>query len=188
MATLKELLGTNYKDGMTVEEAETALQGMNLADLSKGEYVSKAKYTDDTKLLAQYKAQAEGKQAEIDTAVEAAKKEAKKEFDKLLAAERTADKRKRAKEKVYEGLSDEQKGIYDAFIKDEDLTLSEDGESFTNFDELSKPVKEKYKTLFPVDADGSFDKGGLPPTGGTKPVAEDPFGFNFVPTEPKTKK
>ena len=42
--TLKELLGTNYKEGMTFEEAEKALEGMNLADLSKGEYVSKSKY------------------------------------------------------------------------------------------------------------------------------------------------
>lgn len=163
--TLKELLGTNYKDGMTVEEAEEALKGKNLVDLSNGEYVSKSKYTDDTKLLAQYKAAVEGKQAEIDKAVEAAKAAAKteyeKEYEKKLEAERTADKRKRAKEKHYTGLTDEQKGVFDAFIKDDDLKLADDGESFSNFEELSKSVKEKYKTLFPADPNGSNKKAGL---------------------------
>lgn len=46
---LKELLGDKWKDGMTVEEAETALTGKNLADLSTGEYVSKGKYADALK-------------------------------------------------------------------------------------------------------------------------------------------
>ena len=46
MATIRELLGDNYKDGMTFEEVETALSSMKLADLSKGEYVSKGKMTD----------------------------------------------------------------------------------------------------------------------------------------------
>lgn len=173
--TLKELLGTNYKDGMTVEEAEKALEGMKLADLSTGEYVSKSKYADDTKLLAQYKAAAEGKQAEIDAAVEAAKAAAKTEYEQKLDAERTADKRKRAKEKHYNGLTDEQKGVYDAFIKDEDLKLADDGESFTNFDELAKPVKDKYKTLFPVDPNGSNKKAGLGDDGGSGAGSGDEF-------------
>lgn len=45
MATLKELLGEKYKDGMTLGEVEEALNGKNLADLATGDYVSKAKYT-----------------------------------------------------------------------------------------------------------------------------------------------
>jgi hypothetical protein len=138
-------------------------------DLSKGEYVSKAKYDDDTKQLGEYKAQAEGKQGEIDSAVakavEKAKAEAKTEYEKQLENERTAGKRKRAKEKAYEGLTDEQKGIFDALLKEDDLELSEDGESYSNFDELSKPIKEKYKTLFPV-GDGSQGKAGVPPASG----------------------
>lgn len=43
MATLKELLGENYKEGMSFADIETALTGKNLADLSTGEYVSKGK-------------------------------------------------------------------------------------------------------------------------------------------------
>ena len=44
MATLKEILGDSYKDGMSLEEIETALYGKNLADLSSGQYVSVGKY------------------------------------------------------------------------------------------------------------------------------------------------
>ena len=55
MATLRELLGTAYKEGMTFEEAEKALVSKRLVDLFTGEYVSKAKYDDDTKLLASTK-------------------------------------------------------------------------------------------------------------------------------------
>ena len=46
MATIRELLGDNYKDGMTFEEVENALASMKLADLSTGDYVSKGKMTD----------------------------------------------------------------------------------------------------------------------------------------------
>ena len=44
MATLKEILGEAYKDGMTVEEIETALATKKIADISTGAYVSVSKY------------------------------------------------------------------------------------------------------------------------------------------------
>lgn len=44
MATLKEILGEAYKDGMTVEEIETAISNKKFADLSTGAYVSISKY------------------------------------------------------------------------------------------------------------------------------------------------
>ena len=44
MATIKELLGEDYKEGMTLAEIETALASKKVADLSKGEYVSLGKY------------------------------------------------------------------------------------------------------------------------------------------------
>ena len=44
MATLKEILGEAYKEGMSFAEIETALNGKNLADLSGGQYVSVGKY------------------------------------------------------------------------------------------------------------------------------------------------
>lgn len=44
MENIKTLLGSSYKEGMTVEEINKALEGKKLVDLSTGEYVSKAKY------------------------------------------------------------------------------------------------------------------------------------------------
>ena len=44
MATLKELLGNAYREGMTLAEIEEATKAMNLADLSGGGYVSLGKY------------------------------------------------------------------------------------------------------------------------------------------------
>lgn len=43
---LKELLGDAYKDGMSIDEIDTALSGKKLVDLESGEYVSKGKLTD----------------------------------------------------------------------------------------------------------------------------------------------
>ena len=44
MATLKEIVGEAYKDGMTVEEIETAIANKKLVDISTGAYVSISKY------------------------------------------------------------------------------------------------------------------------------------------------
>ena len=48
---IQELLGTDYKEGMTVDDINTALQGKKIADLSSGEYIVKldSKLTDDEK-------------------------------------------------------------------------------------------------------------------------------------------
>lgn len=44
--TLQELLGENFKEGMTVEEISNQISQMKLADLSKGDYVAKGKLTE----------------------------------------------------------------------------------------------------------------------------------------------
>lgn len=44
MENIKELLGESYKEGMTLEEVDKALEGKKLVDLSTGEYVAKGKY------------------------------------------------------------------------------------------------------------------------------------------------
>lgn len=44
MATIREILGEAYKDGITFAEVEEATKAMNLADLSGGGYVSIGKY------------------------------------------------------------------------------------------------------------------------------------------------
>ena len=51
MEFLKQLLGDKYKEGMTVEEINSALEGRKFADLSTGEYVSKGKAEADQKAM-----------------------------------------------------------------------------------------------------------------------------------------
>lgn len=188
MATLRELLGSAYKEGMTLEEAEKALASKRLADLSTGEYVSIEKYNADTKLLGDLQTQVNGKQAEIDAAVAAARAAAEKEYQAKLDKERNADKRNLALGKSYEGLSAEQKAVYDAFLKKDDLKLAEDGQSFSNFEELAKPIREQFKTLFPV-GDDSQNRAGLAPAPGqtVPPATGDMFGFGFIPPKKAEK-
>ena len=46
---LEQILGDRYHEGMTIDEINTALSGMKLADLSTGAYVDKNKYDADLK-------------------------------------------------------------------------------------------------------------------------------------------
>ena len=48
---LKELLGENYREDMSLAEIEKALAGKKLADLSTGKYVDKYKYDTDLSKL-----------------------------------------------------------------------------------------------------------------------------------------
>ena len=52
---LKELLGENYKEDITVEEIGNLISAMKLADLSKGEYVAKGKLTEAENKLTNLK-------------------------------------------------------------------------------------------------------------------------------------
>lgn len=48
---LQEMLGDAYKEGMTIEEINTALSSKNLVDLSTGNYVDANKYNREIKEL-----------------------------------------------------------------------------------------------------------------------------------------
>ena len=52
---LKELLGENYKEDITVEEINSLISAMKLADLSKAEYVAKGTLTETENKLANIK-------------------------------------------------------------------------------------------------------------------------------------
>lgn len=73
---LKDLLGENYKDGITIDEINAALASKKLADLSTGDYVSKAKFT---KAESDYNAM-------------------KKELDELKAANMTDEQKRQAEQ------------------------------------------------------------------------------------------
>ena len=94
---LKELLGENYKEDITVEEIGNLISAMKLADLSKGEYVAKGKLTEAenkikniTKEYGDYKA---SKQTEEEKKIEAdnAEKERVQGIEKELATLRAKD-------------------------------------------------------------------------------------------------
>ena len=53
--TLKELLGENYKDDMTVEDVNNIISKMKLADLSTGLFVDKGKLTEAENKLTNLK-------------------------------------------------------------------------------------------------------------------------------------
>lgn len=99
--TLQELLGENYKEGMTVEEISNLISQMKLADLSKGEYVAKGKLTEAenklgkiTKEYGDYKAskQTEEEKKAEETAAEIARVQGiESELAKLKAKEQLID-------------------------------------------------------------------------------------------------
>ena len=94
---LKELLGENYKEDITVEEINSLISAMKLADLSKGEYVAKGKLTEAenkikniTKEYGDYKAskQTEEEKKAEETAAEIARVQG---IEKELATLRAKD-------------------------------------------------------------------------------------------------
>ena len=88
---LKELLGENYKEDITVEEISNLISAMKLADLSKGEYVAKGKLTEAenklTNLKKEYGEYKASKQTEEEKKIEAdnAEKERVQGIEKELA-------------------------------------------------------------------------------------------------------
>ena len=94
---LKELLGENYKEDITVEEINSLISAMKLADLSKGEYVAKGKLTEAenklTTLKKEYGDYKASKQTEEEKKIEAenAEKERVQGIEKELATLRAKD-------------------------------------------------------------------------------------------------
>lgn len=90
MATLRELLGEAYKEGMTFDEIESVLASKKLADLSTGEYVSKGKAQDYEKRMKE----AEKKLAEklTDDEKEQAERAKREEYYKALERENAKHK------------------------------------------------------------------------------------------------
>lgn len=73
MATIKELLGDAYKEGMTFEEVENALSNKNLADLSTGNYVAVGKYNSAIAERDDFKAKYTAKLTEAEKEAEQAR-------------------------------------------------------------------------------------------------------------------
>lgn len=115
MATLKELLGEAYKDGITVEEIETAIANKKLVDISTGAYVSISKYQ----------------------ALETERNDFKEKYTSTLTEQQKAEQLALEKEKEYEAIKRENtlhkhkeklsKTIKDENVLNEIATLYADG-------------------------------------------------------------
>ena len=128
MATIKELLGDAYKEGMTFEEIEAALSTKKLADLSTGDYVSKGKLTD-------YEARAKKAEEEL----------RKRMTDDEKRAQEIADRESRYKEierenSLYKYKSDLSSSIGDREVLDRVAGLYADG----NIPEAIKAQNEYF--------------------------------------------
>jgi hypothetical protein len=73
MATLKEILGDAFKEGMTFDEVESALSNKNLADLSTGNYVALGKYNSVVSERDEFKTKYKDKLTEAEKEAEQAK-------------------------------------------------------------------------------------------------------------------
>lgn len=123
--TLKELLGDAYKEGISIEEIESALQGKRYVDTAKGEYIPKDKFLDTEKKLKEALKEKEllaAKQKGTSDDLEAEKKEY---LEKIAQLQHEVNKSKIEGVLKGAGLAeDDYKDFIDAFIG-EDMEASE---------------------------------------------------------------
>lgn len=170
MDGLKLLLGDAYKDGMTVDEINTALQGKKFADLSTGAYVDKNKYEADirakdetikqkaaelaNKMTADEKAQADA--AAKDALIESLQKKIREDS---ISNSKSSANAILAANKTLLGIADND----DTFDKFVSSIASEDHESTkvlaTYINKLMTDSYEKGKKDAVKDKMGNFSKG-----------------------------
>ena len=106
---LKELLGENYKEDITVEEINSLISAMKLADLSKGEYVAKGKLTEAenklTNLKKEYGEYKASKQTEEEKKTEAENAE-KQDGDVAIVKAKIAEGKYSYTSYVYDSVLD----------------------------------------------------------------------------------
>jgi hypothetical protein len=135
MATIRELLGDAYKEGMTFEEVETALATKNLADLSTGNYVAIGKYNSAISERDDFKAKYNAKLTEAEKEAEAAK-------------EREAHyKRMERENSIYKFTEKLGATISDKTILGEVATLMADGKYEEAFDKQNTYFANERATL-----------------------------------------
>ena len=119
---LKELLGENYKEDITVEEINSLISAMKLADLSKGEYVAKGKLTETENKLANIKREYGDYKASKQT-----------EEEKKIEAENAEKERVQGIEKERALLKAKEQLIDNGYSKDEIKYLMDNEQSPSAF-------------------------------------------------------
>lgn len=198
--TLKELLGTSYRDGMPVEEVEKALvdAGVKLCDLAKGEYVGKGRYQA---LEADVKTKTEENGAlvkQLDelkkNSPENVKAEIAKLQEQLKAKDEEYTQKYNAREKEYliDGILRDAKpknlgALKGALNGKFDFTKAEvkDGK-VAGLSEILAQLKDSDGYLF-EDSVAAPKGAGLPPAGKNVGAKTDEFNFGFTGVRAKTQ-
>ena len=177
MNELQQLLGDSYKEGMTVEEINNALQGRKFADLSTGAYVDKNKYDADIKAkdaLIQDKAKAlaekmtadekaQQAQLEKDALIESLQKQIK---DGQINSSKSSAESIMAESKNILGIKDND-NAYEGFITSIASDNVENTKTLAKYiNQLVKDSYEKGKKDASHDNLGKFSKDIS--TGGSK--------------------
>lgn len=153
MNELQQLLGDAYKEGMTVEEINNALQGKKFADLSTGAYVDKNKYDADIKAKEtqlQEKARelankmtddekAQQAQIEKDALIESLQQQLK---DGRVNASKSSAASAMAESKTILGIKDDD-NAYNGFIASISSDNVENTQTLAKY--INKLVKDSYE-------------------------------------------
>lgn len=192
---LKDLLGTNYHEGMTFEEVSAALNGMKLVDLSTGAYVDKNKYEADIKakdaelqkksselnarMTADEKAQA--KEAEKDALIETLQQTIK---DSMINSSRSTAESILAGSRSKLGIDAKDEG-YTSFISSISSDNLESTKTVATYiDKLITDSYQKGKDDASKNSMGAFSKGvTTASTDGAKTPEEGSYGAELAKME-----
>jgi len=166
---LKTLLGSDFKDGMTSDEIVEVLSNKNLADLSKGEYVAKAKFDDVSKTKSNYEKQlADIRNANL-TEQEKSAAENKALQEKLSTLQKQVTKSEIEKILIGTGLSDKE---YGDFI--DTMVLDDHDKSVMLASNFSKILKDKIVNAQNVAVTEATRATTIPPKpqSATQPIAD----------------
>lgn len=169
MATLQEMLGDSYKEGMSFEEVANFFEGKNYADLSTGNYVDKDKYNKQVDNLTQQlndtKNELNAKLTDEEKNSRASQEQAQEiERLKQLLSQNTISSNKNVVNSVLMGSRDIL-GIeandkdFDTFV--DNITTEDDKKTSAIANYVSKVVKDAYekgKQDATKDAMGNFGK------------------------------
>lgn len=169
MATLQEMLGDSYKEGMSFEEVANFFEGKNYADLSTGNYVDKDKYNKQVNNLTQQlndtKNELNAKLTDEEKNSRASQEQAQEiERLKQLLSQNTISSNKNVVNSVLMGSRDIL-GIeandkdFDTFV--DNITTEDDKKTSAIANYVSKVVKDAYekgKQDATKDAMGNFGK------------------------------
>ena len=143
---IQELLGTDYKEGMTVDDINTALQGKKIADLSSGEYIRK-EFADASakEKTQQLNKQIQDLQSQLDSKLTDDEKRAKEiqDKDKKIEDTNVIDVLNTQKKEVEKKI----KRLYNLYAEsDDDILLDTIQENKKQLDFINNKIQREIES------------------------------------------